>query len=1798
MENELVRYSRAGDVFHYRWAARRCLRMIYPNSQLRYITIEGSKERELAGEYVIDVAEYSGSAEDGSQEIAYFQLKHTTVRKEQPFDLSDLKGTIEGFAKRYVGHLDEKKKGLASPKVVFSIVTNRPIAESFKQNVLTMGKSDTANTRFRRTIEQYSNLKGNDLANFCASLQFVDGEGDYDAQRYELHVELSQLLAGTVDNPLIDSITALVHSKALPKSDGQIVREEIYKCFGVTSDRDMYPAPPKFEKLDHVILRKQHHSLLYAILEASTPIIIHAAGGVGKSVFARQIAGTLSADSMAVVYDCFGGGSYRNRSETRHQHRDGLIQIANELAAHGLCDPLLAQSISLEKDIMRQFLNRINMAVTSLRKTNENAILIIVIDAADNAEMASKEFSQPCFVHELLRESLPDGCRIVALCRTERIHLLQPTNEILKFELKSFLDEETLIHLRSRFPDSTNADGLEFHRLTNGNPRVQANALNSKCHTVLDTLSTLGPRGTTVNEQIEKQLDLAILSVKESHPAHYQSQIEAICTGLATLPPFIPLSVLATAANVNEATVHSFVADLGRPLWLSDNFVQFRDEPTETWFREKFSATEEQISLYITVLKPLATEYSYVSETLPSLFLQAGKYDELIDTALSDKLLPRNPIDERNVRVYRLQFAFKAALKLERYKDAIKIAIRAGEEVSGDKRQLELLTKNVDLIASLQNEQKVQELAFRRLLGGTWDGSENVYSASLLSSVEEFKGEARGYLRAAHNWLRLYLEERKKSKEEFSPELLKDEDIVELTYAHFNLSGVSKTIDFILSWHPAEVVYRIARKFIRRLVDAGDFDSINEIPQIYSRNQYLMIALAHELLEVGCVPSVYFLETCLDLLTTSRARIPQPRDDYSDTIAVALISFLEACAARNLSKTKILRVLRHYYPIRASMSVSSNHQEKKREIYLRMIALKFVLTDNTNINLEELMPKALTEKEHKSIEDQNIREFKEVLNGLLPWYVVRARILINEVYDFKEEVDNADKQSKSVLHHRWKDYDALPYEISKLCIEIIMFSRNIDGTEIKKFFASHLNENQKILTQDRLKGVRAAFRLGHLSGIRSELEHSTSEVIASLTGDPETKAESYIDLARAVFSVSRDDAVAYFDYAIEAVSKFGDEMVERWETVVALANRSAEGEQASPELAYRFIRCAELIGDNVAREKYWNRDEAIRTCVRLSPVSALSALSRWRDRDVGWFDQQFPALAEEMASYNYLSPTVAWSLSAFLESYELDKFASLCIERETSAIRQKHILESVIRDLRLNNATKVSWQKLKQVAEKYSIENNTLNGIIAFYDSNPEVKKEEIFQQTSYLSNYETETIDWEDIFINLELTSNLGISRALQRFDEIKSVPRNHRAFWKEVFNRINNSDITKFLNELVIAEKVDMVDMKTAIACIPDEWHRKVSVKRNWGLILESIARRFAAQLTERGMLKYFNESIQAENEMVSIESGILAGLSNNNALVNASTFFGFAKIASKRISPEEAEYLLDFALGRFELHIDDDFADGNWSNCLLPPRDLSMAWAGFVWASLGSPRTKTRWQAAHCVRRLAEGNCESEIDALITWMQRDKADAFGSPTFPFYNLHARLYLLIALARISIDIPQILMRHQDLFTQYALSSSPHILIQKYAADIIHNIEKAFPNTYSRTIVEGIHKVGMSQLPIKEIQSYSEVLNSYWHKTDQVDTTLKFYHGYDFDHYWFAPLGSVFGIPEKQVEELATHVVINDWYVDNDGGYQNDPRSRLWRSHRNESETRHSHGSYPRTDDYSFYLSFHALFVVAAKIA
>lgn len=1797
MSNDLVSYSRAGDIFHYRWAARRCLRLIYPKSLVTKIHIEGSPETAKAGEYVIDVSEYSIS-DDGKKKIDYYQLKHTTVNEDEPFTISDLKDTFTGFAARYLQHKKENNPEISS--IFFTVITNRKIADSFKVNLLTIVKREVVDNVFQKTIEKYTSLTSDDLVSFCSMIHLEDGEGNYNIQKDELRIELSQLIAGSIENAQIANLIELIQGKVLPDSDGSINREDVLKRFGITSEKELYPAPVKWEEPENVIERKQHAILKDNIAGSSHPVIVHAAGGMGKSVFCRQLINSLPEGSLGVAYDCFGAGSYRNRSESRHKHRDALIQIANELASKGLCDPLIAQNTTWDEDIMRKFLLRLEASIKSLKKVTDTAQLFILIDAADNAEMAAKEYTQSCFAHELLRENMPDGCKLVLLCRTERIYLLQPQSFITQLELEPFSIEETLENLKKWFPEANEKDGGEFHRLTSGNPRVQANALDVKHDSINELLASLGPSGISVEKQIELQLDSAVSRIKDQLPYEHHGQVNSICLGLASLPPHIPIEVLSKAANVSINHVKSFISDIGHSLWLSDTSIQFRDEPTETWFRNIFLATKENYEEYITALEPFAHQLSYIAEVLPQLYLQAGRYDKLITIALSDEYLPENnPIDARNIRVYRLQFAFKAALKLKNYKDAIKLAMRAGEEVAGNQRQLALFMSNIDLLTILQSKEKVQEIAFKRLLSSRWDGSENVYTASLLSGITDYHGEARGYLRAAMNWLHIYFEERRKSEEHHHNDGVQNDDVLELAYAHLNIHGVKGCTDFLCGLKPKEAIFRTVQDLTRRLVDIGQFEAINDFLCRFIREPYYLVAVISELIQVGRFPKVHEIKICLDLLCSQKSRIKKPHDSYNNRITPAIVSFLEVCLYCNLPAQKILQALRHYVPVRSTRISYSSHSSHERTSYLKSLAIRAVLAGESKVDIETISPKEFASKKKNHESDNDFKEFKEVINGLFPWYLLRARVLFDKNISLLNEVNPANESSKIARNNRYRSYDTLPNEIAQVCATILVLYQQGNKEEVTEFYQRFSKNDNAFKLLDKLDMLRAAHRCIHLISIRQPLELATYELIKpNQDTGPDEIANQYIALARAVLVTSLDDASAYFDEAIRIVSKFGDEIVQRWEAIVSLAQRACEKQTVSAELAYRFIRCAELVGEYVSREKNWDRSGAMRVCTKMSPGMGISALSRWRDRDVGRFEYQFEAMLMELVSSKAITARIGWALTRFFSYHQLNKFLAVCLENEPSHDIKQDLVDDAVYLLQIEGTSNGYWDELNEIVTKHTINNEALNFITHFYKKK---EKPGTTQNNTVPSSksYQGPEQKWDDVFEGLNISTPEGFAALIERFKSNEKKDDFHwniRGLLKEAVTRIKENLLWNFIDFIFLSDDVDHYDVQEVLSSLPQAWKNKVSYRAKLQGVIYRFGERYAYELTNEYPFNSFIKELNLDKALsATFVSGILAGLANGDEFADANMFFGFVRLALPYISDQDAIGLVDYSLCRFELHVENDFSDGVWNESLYVADDINKNIAGFIWSALGSPRSAVRWNAAHCVRKIAEFNCTNLIDALVYWMKSNKVDAFGYNKFPFYNLHAKQYLLISFARVSIEKPAVLHKHSALFLQYALSHH-HALIQKFAADIILNIENSFPGTYKEDILSSIKSLEKSGTPV-QVEDYQYSTDSYWHKEGKIETGIDFHFGWDFDRYWYEPLGDVFGVSSKQIQGLAANLIVKEWGLGEKNGYNNDPRDILWNHSSHERETWHDHGNYPRADNLDFYLSYHSMLVVAARL-
>ena len=887
-----IRASRDGDQFHYFWAARRCLGLLSLTGGPVAITIEGTSplenetgDRLGAGEEQIDVAEYYGSQQlRKATLVRYVQLKHSTKTPYDPWNPSGLEKTIRGFAKRYqelVKHFGEG--GFRTP-VEFRFVSNRPIGVGLVEAVDDARLGNTSrHLNILSKLEEFTSLKGEELSAFCKLLKLEGGLDDYRFQRADLVREIGGYLPGNdVDAPV--QLKELVTRKALSESQTEpsITRTDVLRALGVTEDA-VFPAPSRIACAADAIRRSQEAALVARIITATTPIIIHAEGGVGKSVFSQRIPTHLPQDSETVVYDCFGNGAYRRPESPRHRHKDALVQIANELATRGLCDPMIPVSNADNADYLKAFAHRLKQTIAAVRAKNQLALLCIVVDAADNAEIAAQEFgNERSFVRDLVQVLVPDGVRLVVLCRTERQALLNPPPSLPRLELGPFSREETALFLRKTHTDASDHDVDEFHRLTSCNPRVQATALAAS-ETLVQTLRSLGPNPTTVADSVAALLTRAVNGLRENLGDEQQRQIESICTALATLRPFIPVGVLATVCGIEVGAVRSFASDLGRPLLILEDAIQFRDEPVETWFREQFRPKQEQLTEFIQNLKPFASQNAYVASTLPQLMLEAGQLNELIDLALSASSLPSNQIERRDAELQRLQFALKAGLRAGRFVESAKLALRAAQEAAGDTRRQTLLRDNTDLAAAFLEPGLIQELVSRRTFlrlssaaeeegDVTWTGSHHVYEASLLSFFAQYRGDARSRLRMASEWLMGWSRLPKKEREKCD---VTDRHIAEMALAAFNLGGPEAAASELRRWKPREVSHRVGRILARLLVDHGRYGELDKFASAATNNVCLFLAINLELRNVHRYPPKETVAGALRLIQTRHVQIKE-----------------------------------------------------------------------------------------------------------------------------------------------------------------------------------------------------------------------------------------------------------------------------------------------------------------------------------------------------------------------------------------------------------------------------------------------------------------------------------------------------------------------------------------------------------------------------------------------------------------------------------------------------------------------------------------------------------------------------------------------------------------------------------------------------------------------------------------------------------------------------------------------------------------------------------------------------------
>lgn len=1801
---KLVQPSRDGDQFHYHWAARQCLELLPSGgADLVAVTVEGPSACETegeeieAGEQLIDVGLYYGSERrDEARLVRYIQLKHSTRHAQDAWTASGMEKTIKGFAERYAKLLEYYPVDEVAQRFRFEFTTNRPISSKVKEALadLTSGVAPQHPT-LHETLVHHTGLDGVRAVQFFSLFTAEGGEAGLWTQRNLLTQDLSAYLPDAdYDAPV--QLKELVTRKATTEfeSDPSIRRHDVLRALKATEEQ-LQPAPCLIPDATNTLPREQEQEILLALRTAGSPLVIHADAGVGKSVLAARLASSIPPSSEAVLYDCFGDGLYRNALHFRHRHRDALVQIANELAARGLCHPLIPTAHADAKQYMRAFVGRLAQAVGMLRAKNSEASLCLIIDAADNAEMAAEEQREPAsFVRDLIRAPLPEGVHLALTCRTHRRSRLGAPLDAQEIELRSFSGNESTRHLRGVYPAANDAEAAEFAYLSCSNPRVQALALKQGLP-LQEMLKRLGPEPTTVERAISDLLDDAVARVRDQWGAFEGSQVDQICQGLAILRPLVPIPMLAQLSGTSESAVRSFALDLGRPLHLKGNSLHFLDEPAETWFRERFQPDSAALAGFLERLRPLTTESSYAAAALPQLLLQAGRLDELVELALSGDGLPtENPLDRRDVELQRLIFALKACLQQGQHMAAAKLALKAGGECAGEKRQNGLIQANTDLAAVIMASDRVEEIVSRRVFGAGWMGSHHAYDAGLLSGRDEFSAEASSRLRMAMDWLYTWA---RLTDDERRDEEVSDADRTELAMAQLRLRGPKAAAHFLRGWTWRRNAFEAGGRLGRRLIDLGRYDQLSALSEAAGNDVWLLLGLAAETSAVGQPLPPAPMVRLLRLLADRRVKLPEsPEWNPNWAVLNAVYSAVEiALRLLPLEPVALAGILRRYLPSTPPSDLASRFGTDRVPL-LRAYALEAALRGQ-KLTLIDVAPTDVrkqleTQRQHGHSQATDI--FVQQVGGILPWLVLSAEISCGRSPpDLAEAIESAAKEASSAEARSYRQDNNLKQTVALEWLRILRDAGAAKGAELEAFRSWLTRQEDTLWTHTLISLCRSAARAKGFESLALEFAVGAYQILETSREDAEARGDSYLKLARAILAVSPAEAGVYFDRAVEIASRVGDENLDRWAALLHLAEAAGESNNPRPQTAYRLSRVAELTYEYVARDKHFDWGSTVEAMTGLCASSSITILSRWRDRRFGDSGRLLPLAIYRLLEHGRLPATTPIALGGLEARWDRLTDLKRVVAAETDPTRRSVAAQIAYRYMRVLPSNGELWPELSEVGKTYGLAFPDIDRLVGATRNRDSKEEKHTVGPGSSSAERERRSPDWDAVFQGVDLADADALWSAyavVRTYDP----PYEFETFFREAFARVKVGREPELVRAIAAWLDFGIFEVRYLLDALPSPLPNQVSLRNAVRDAVLSACRREPERVQRRGWWALIPfEKLHAEGIVPDwdVVQATLGGFTEQVDTLGASELFQLVNPLAACISPEEADKALNFGLDLLEDVLKPEDGDGPWCPELQPPQSQIAALAGYVWCGLGSPVAAERWQYAHVVRSMVELGWTEFLEALVAWAKNGAAGPFADQGLHFYVWHARQWLLIGLARGGLENAAALQPCAPLMHAWLLEE--HVLIRRLAAQALQILVTA--GELKANEVGDLDSVNRPSLPEQVYTGWSDPMEEEALLPEEtLNDDEKYYFGIDIGPYWFAPLGRAFGLTADAIERRARHALRlhMEW---RGGGWGQDARHtrRIF----DERETYHSHGSLPKADDLRAYHGYHAMMLVAAGL-
>lgn len=1792
--------SNAGDAFHEIWVTRKALELLDPGSRLVCLTVEGmpaasSGENNRSWDGVDCALFYGESEEVPFDRIEIVQLKYSPSAPRKNWTLGRLAGNTKKGGNSVARRLADAFNGIieecgltdenARKTVTISLVTNQPISSPLAGLVKRIRNGNMSSPEAKK-LRKAAGLQETRFRLFCECLELKGGE----RSRAELGTDVTRKIGQMIDSDARDTSSRIlmeVNKRMLPEGRGErITRITVESWFGVGRSEGLFPCEARLETAENLIERSVASELAKAV-RSNGLVCFHGGGGHGKTSVGQGLETLLPEGSKVVLYDCYGAGGYRDPSRYRHRPREAFTQLSNELARKTKAPFLFPVPNTDDPDVIRSFRRRLEQASDLIETDKTGALLVMLIDAADNASAASQipTPADECFVRDLARMSeLPDNVRIVISTRTSRKNFLNLPIERKEVVCPPFSPEETGSFLARRFTDLPSNLVEDFHYLSGGNPRVQSSALAGR-DSFEKALEFLRPHRKSLGDIYKNLTNEAFLRAGGGDAFQ-----ELFCAAVSIMPSPVPAKLLGTVCGTDESSIEEICGELVPNLRAAGRGVELANEDFENFCEERGANVKDKTRRRVAdALHDNRFESEYAAIHLFGALLAAGRNEEifnLLDEKDSTRAI-EDPVVRSRTDLARLRISMSVVFRYQDDVEAIKRILVGSEAIETDWKTNETLIGNLDLSARFS-----QNAIYEFVLGDP--RQRQLQGPALAYLVREYalEGKApasREALHRAQEW------SRSRNENDREPEI---GTFVAIAVGHYKNEGWEAAENFCEFYRNPFSAF-LKREIVKFVAFSEDIEKIKEIQGKINCQQRWVASvfikrcggnLSTEELSDAAMSLADFDFDCLDIGDSEEF-------DKSESLLLIddLLFFAELCKKHGTGDKTVAELVEKILP-RAKRKIEDATLTRPYLIDFCFRAERLeTLGKEQKLEVENVFqfPESQTGIDQDSSAKQlpsferNIRDAEL----LLPFYEAFAAACAegrNE--DLDGSIESSLKEAEVIFSgvQHWYFHHVVEM-ISRRVFDLqIMNGMNIDQT---------LNILDKTTPRgwpfDRLQ---LTLRNGEFFNKVVNLLGDYVRSLENFNWLATEKAEELTRISRLLLPVNEDESRAYFEKALKLVEDIDYELIHQLDCLLEMAGRfsgDAPGNRKRAEDTARLVRRASmLLGD----EKTFPYARSMEVIASLSTPVAACVLNRWADEGFVKTDMYVKIFLRKALSRKTLPASHVEALSLLGGDYGAFLTDSICeYARELpESVRDKILAEVAGREL-MNlapDAPKSMSGQLERLAASLEKPNATFRNLAdahAFLKSNSLAEKPATDSYPLPGTGVENkQKHDWSGV--NVLDPDSMSATMETNRND----VYHDEKTYYSDLAARVKPGDRIGHLEALahIAKSKPCPADKASHIANCLKKWEGeavKVWARKTLpGLLIEL---RPTIMVHGSEPFESLVEASGIADEKQKLRDTIVAAVEKNAHRASSNGLLKYTAMLVGTLPEEKAGEVFDWYVSRLNDRIDiretspkrhDIPLDG------LPDAPDEIA-AAFLYRFLGDMDVRLRWRAAHSVRAFVRLGEEGIVPALVRHALATESRTYTFVDMPFHELTARLFLAITLARIAFESPETVAAADNDILRLATEDPPHIMIEHYVKRALIQADRA----------AGTPRVSARQIkrlacPVKGYSKPPEKRSQGGFRSGTIRNNARFNFDLDTLTYWYESALRIFAdVSAEEFFERADFWIVDRWNG-NDGDPHRDPRhNRLELT----GQTTSMHAAtYPAVDSRARYLEWHAMCVVVGE--